>query len=99
MTTPRNGSEPVLRASNRRSSRQARFQAAFVVVRDVVVSGVSVFGVLHQELSQARPRWELLTFYAVALGVVTVSNLIAIRRAEVAETAGERSSRGGSAAP
>jgi hypothetical protein len=63
-----------------------------VVVRDIVVSGVSVFGVLHQELSEAKPRWELLTFYALTLGVVTVSNLIAIRRAE---TAGEVVSRDG----
>lgn len=51
----------------------------FVVLRDLLLLGVGIFGLLHQELTgQANPA--LLLVYTTILGIPGAANLIAILR-------------------
>lgn len=61
-----------------RSSGVDRWRAVWIIIRDVILSGLAVWGIIHEERSGAV-HWELLVVYTTLLGVPTALNVWAIK--------------------
>lgn len=65
--------------AGRRPDALTRFKAAFTVLRDVVMTGLALYGIWNQESTGRVNPWLLLT-YVVILGLVPASHALALLR-------------------